>query len=1096
MTDPKASRHILKRWLSQPDSLSEGSVSQGSLNLSKLNVGSKRLAKTFHLKRSIVMSFAVVSMTALPIGLPENFGLAQAWASDWGEYIPVDPSERPEISSDVPELPSVHISGPDVVDPLNTALGTQFLEQVPGANVEISSRDTQDALNAVQSGDIDLAIIDRPLTSDETAKGLVAVPIDENLAYVYDGPTPSNIAQPFLDFVEDPSNQQTVQEAATLVQPRAQLDESAVSSIVDEQPLESDIAESDITSLSAPETEESATDATTPDPLTVAANDPELTATNLDTPKPDALAPDSADSEVQQPDISDSDISKPVATKPVTADSPPTNSDIPSSRTRDSDIALLPSPSDSAASSEVTSSNPLPWKWLALPLLGLPLLFWLRRGKNQSSIPDGALQDWRDIESPSSELLPPVPSVPAPITPVAAPPEAPSNPLPIPTPDPSEPSFTSPTATPSTTTSSVTQQQFPNEETLAAAGVAGGLGALGAAAFTQGPNNEDANSDDDSDDDSELARTIGESESESLGTTDDFPELTAVPSDVTDSDVTDFDVSTAQFLDIPETIPSDVGDAEVAESSDSAAEYPELVDVDIPSQSAIADFPDNIPAVDIREAEPFGKVAERSEVVDADIPAAIADLPDDASEINASEIDASEIDTSAIDSEISETLLSGTDTVVSPENLELADSPTQDMPSMDNEPETPEALLDVPWGTLGTVGVGAIATGIGLNALNQPETTQADLDASETDRDATDHDATDLEVLDLENSVETNLEGPDIAASTIENSANQTDSPNLEVALSDPPLAIPDVVEATTTIPDTTASLENTSVDNREESIPAISTPESDTAEDIVNVADATDMVNTSAMSDIEQPIPTAAPEAKTNLEPNTDEIHNATDESDNVDGYTPLSLAGLGVGAMTGLGLADLGEGLTQDAVDPLKASETKAPNNETTTPKANSQAPVQALMSEPDVSDDKNDDGLQTVAFSKGKSCHQWLTIHSPDHNYTFDENQLSVLQATANRIPLTPGCYVLTLDSENTKIKTSPEEEPNLSLWLYGGRFINRQTNVEATSTWATLSGYNDILTLDVLESTTVCILFFDTVSRRRSTKLTLLILKDEE
>ena len=71
----------------------------------------------------------------------------------------------------------------------------------------------------------------------------------------------------------------------------------------------------------------------------------------------------------------------------------------------------------------------------------------------------------------------------------------------------------------------------------------------------------------------------------------------------------------------------------------------------------------------------------------------------------------------------------------------------------------------------------------------------------------------------------------------------------------------------------------------------------------------------------------------------------------------------------------------------------------------------------------------------------------------------------------------------------------EEPNIILWLYGGRFINRQTNVEATSTWTTLTGYNDSLTLEVLEPTTVCPLFLDTVPKIISTQLTLLILKDE-
>ena len=129
----------------------------------------------------------------------------------------------------------------------------------------------------------------------------------------------------------------------------------------------------------------------------------------------------------------------------------------------------------------------------------------------------------------------------------------------------------------------------------------------------------------------------------------------------------------------------------------------------------------------------------------------------------------------------------------------------------------------------------------------------------------------------------------------------------------------------------------------------------------------------------------------------------------------------------------------------------------------------------------------------FSKAKTCHQRLTVDSQEHTYTFDENQISALQSTANRIPLTPGCYILTLDPQN--INNSPRVgEPSVILWIYGGRFINQKTNVEAASTWSTLNGYNDSLTLNVLEPSTVCAFFLDTTPKIDSHQLTLLILKD--
>ena len=187
------------------------------------------------------------------------------------------------------------------------------------------------------------------------------------------------------------------------------------------------------------------------------------------------------------------------------------------------------------------------------------------------------------------------------------------------------------------------------------------------------------------------------------------------------------------------------------------------------------------------------------------------------------------------------------------------------------------------------------------------------------------------------------------------------------------------------------------------------------------------------------------------------------------------LPLAGVGAGALaTGL----MAENLTQ---------------GQETEPDVNNQATVK---SGPSTATGSTETVASIAPFRKGPACHQELTIDSQNHTYTIDENNISALQSRANRILLTPGCYVLTLEqNQSNPINTSIVTEACIILWIYGGRFVNKQTNVEAASTWTTLNGYNDRLTLEVIEPTTVCALFFDTTSTTEARQLTLLILKDE-
>ncbi len=123
--------------------------------------------------------------------------------------------------------------------------------------------------------------------------------------------------------------------------------------------------------------------------------------------------------------------------------------------------------------------------------------------------------------------------------------------------------------------------------------------------------------------------------------------------------------------------------------------------------------------------------------------------------------------------------------------------------------------------------------------------------------------------------------------------------------------------------------------------------------------------------------------------------------------------------------------------------------------------------------------------------------LTIDSQKDCYVLDESRMQALQNTANSTQLEPGTYVIRINkgsfcywSENKKFPG----EPWVILWIYG-RFINRKTNVEVGCTWSTLNGYDDTIVLDILETTTVSGLFFDTYKKDNTGEVTLSILKEE-
>lgn len=88
---------------------------------------------------------------------------------------PTSPSFPPPSS--VPAETTIRVEGSSSMAAITQALKQGFEQQYPGAKINLATVPTNDALKALKEGRIDVAASGRPLTKEESAAGLVAVPV-------------------------------------------------------------------------------------------------------------------------------------------------------------------------------------------------------------------------------------------------------------------------------------------------------------------------------------------------------------------------------------------------------------------------------------------------------------------------------------------------------------------------------------------------------------------------------------------------------------------------------------------------------------------------------------------------------------------------------------------------------------------------------------------------------------------------------------------------------------------------------------------------------------------------------------------------------
>jgi phosphate transport system substrate-binding protein len=124
------------------------------------------------------------------------------------------------------------------------------------------------------------------------------------------------------------------------------------------------------------------------------------------------------------------------------------------------------------------------------------------------------------------------------------------------------------------------------------------------------------------------------------------------------------------------------------------------------------------------------------------------------------------------------------------------------------------------------------------------------------------------------------------------------------------------------------------------------------------------------------------------------------------------------------------------------------------------------------------------------------QTLMVHSRNHCYPLTPVMVQEIQDKSVKESLETGCYLIKIRSGGFGYTSGRSNyDPWVMLWIYGGRVMNQQTGVSVSTTLSTLNGYDEVLTLEVLEPATLSAFFMDTHVDDNEGAVTLSIVKIE-
>ena len=100
---------------------------------------------------------------------------------------PSTPSPSFPLPQSLPNGTTVKVDGSSSMRVINEALRQRFEQKYPGTKVELATGGSDQALESLRRGDVNLAAIGRPLTAQEKALGLVFVPVSREKIAIIEG---------------------------------------------------------------------------------------------------------------------------------------------------------------------------------------------------------------------------------------------------------------------------------------------------------------------------------------------------------------------------------------------------------------------------------------------------------------------------------------------------------------------------------------------------------------------------------------------------------------------------------------------------------------------------------------------------------------------------------------------------------------------------------------------------------------------------------------------------------------------------------------------------------------------------------------------
>jgi len=115
---------------------------------------------------------ALVALSFTPLLVSETLRVAPGWAQTTAAPFP--------LPGEVPSGTTVTVDGASSMAAINQALKQQFEQRFPGTTVNLATNGTDQALQALRDGEVDVAAIGRSLTDAERAEGLSEVEVDRD----------------------------------------------------------------------------------------------------------------------------------------------------------------------------------------------------------------------------------------------------------------------------------------------------------------------------------------------------------------------------------------------------------------------------------------------------------------------------------------------------------------------------------------------------------------------------------------------------------------------------------------------------------------------------------------------------------------------------------------------------------------------------------------------------------------------------------------------------------------------------------------------------------------------------------------------------